>query len=196
MSAAPIDPALQRLHQLAWRPGAWMHETWWVRLDLEPWRRSYLNRPACRASLDRLIVARRSFPSRPLPGSLEADERLLVELEPRFPSLVTALGVIALACVDHLMLKPHREALAPHLGISACDQLLALHDGWDLHAIRLSPDVLAEAALSAGAHWWRRDANRSIAGRLLATLLPPDVEASAAPYGSAVEWIVKLARFL
>jgi hypothetical protein len=196
MSASPIDPAVQRLHQLAWRPGAWMHEAWWARLDLVPWRRVYVNRPTCRASVDRLIVARRRFPSRPLPGSLDADERLLIELEPRFPSLVTALGVVALACADHLMLKPHREALAPRLGISACDQLLALHDDWDLHAIRLPPDMLVEAALSAGARWWRRDANRSIAGSVLASLLPPDVEAPAAPYDSAVKWIVKLARFL
>jgi hypothetical protein len=167
-----------------------------VRLDLEPWRKSYLNRPACRASLDRLIITRRRFPSRPLPGSLCAGERLLVELEPRFPSLVTALGVVALACVDHLMLKPHRVALAPYLGIAACDQLLALHDGWDSQAIRLGPDVLPQAALSAGAHWWRRDTNRSIAGRLLASLLPPDAHAPAAPYGCAMEWTVKLARFL
>lgn len=196
MSASLIDPAVQRLHHLAWRPGAWMHEAWWGRLDLESWRSSYLNRPACRASLDRLIVARRRFPSQPLPGSLDADERLLVELEPRFPSLITALGVISLACVDHLMLKPYRDALAPLLGTRSCNQLLALHDGWDLHAIRLAPNVLAQAALSAGAHWWRRDANRCIAGKLLASLLPPDIEAPEAPYGCALEWAIKLARFL
>jgi hypothetical protein len=110
--------------------------------------------------------------------------------------LVTALGVIALACADHLMLKPHREALARQLDTQSCNQLLALYDCWDAHAVRLPPDMLADAAFSAGARWWCRDAHRNIAANVLASLLPPNDGQRLGAEGCAVEWVVKLSRFL
>ncbi len=195
---AIVDASLKRLHELAWRPGTWMHEAWWARFSLERWRASYLARPACRPSIDRLIVTRRALPCHSVPASLSDADRLLVELEPRLPALVTALGVIGLGCVDHLLLKSHREALAHHLDLKSCDQLLALHDGWNPGAARLSPAMLAATAFSAGARWWHRDAHRSVCAQLLAILLPPgnDTPDACANEGCAVDHIVKLSRFL
>jgi hypothetical protein len=192
-----IDPAVRRLHQLAWQPGAWMHYAWWRHLDLEPWRTSYLSCPACRPSIDRLIVARRGFPLQPLPGSLDGDGRRLIEVEPRWPALITALGVIALACVDHLLLRPHRQALAAHLDSRSCDQLLAICGSWNVQAVRLAPEALGNAALSAGTRWLRRDTHRSVAAAFLSTLLAPcDGAASDPPESCAIEWIITLSRFL
>ncbi|WP_181321908.1 type III secretion system domain-containing protein [Trinickia symbiotica] len=191
-----VDAGLRRLHELAWRPGAWMHEAWWSRLSLDGWRASYLARPACRPSIDRLIVRQRAFPSQPLPASLYGSDQLLIALERRLPALVTALGVVTLGCVDHLLLKSHREALANYLDLKSCDQLLALHDSWDTGAACLPPNELADIAFLAGARWWHRDAQRSVCARLLATLLPPDDDSPCVNEGCAVEHLVKLSRFL
>ncbi len=193
---AIVDAGLRRLHELAWRPGAWMHEAWWARLCLEPWRASYRARPACRPSIDRVIVMRRALPSQPIPASLSETDRLLLELEPRLPALVAALGVIALGCVEHLLLKCHREALMKYFDLDSCDRLLALHDNWDARAMCLSSSMLAETAFSAGVRWWNRDAHRSVCAQLLATLLPPGDDDLCASKGCAVERIVKLSRFL
>ncbi|MEX3956747.1 type III secretion system domain-containing protein [Trinickia sp. EG282A] len=191
-----VDRGVGRLHELAWRPGAWMHEAWWGRLSLDDWRASYLARPACRPSIDRLIVMRRAFPMQALPASLCSWDQLLIALEPRLPALVTALGVVALGCVDHLLLKSHREALANHLDLKSCDQLLALHDSWDAGAACLPPSRLAQMAFSVGARWWHRDAQRNVCARLLATLLPPGDDRPCTNEGCAVEHVVKLSRFL
>jgi hypothetical protein len=193
---AIVDARLKRLHELAWRPGAWMHEGWWTHLSLDNWHASYVTRPACRPSIDRLIVTRRAFPLQSLPAAISDADRLLVELEPRLPALVTALGVIALGCADHLLLKTHREALAHHLDLKSCDQLLALHNSWDTRAACLAPSELAGKALSAGARWWHRDSPRSVCVQLLATLLPPCGDRGCRIEGCAVDHIVKLSRFL
>jgi hypothetical protein len=177
-----------------------MHEAWWIHLELEPWRAIYRSRPACRPAIDKVIVARRSLPGQPLPGSLDANERRLVEIESRLPALIAALGVIALACADHLLLKPHRKALAAYLDIRSCDQLLAFHSDWNAHAVCLAPNDLARAALSSGARWWRRDAPRSTAATLLSTLLAPDGDPACdpphPPQRCAIERAIKLSRLL
>ncbi|BBE08744.1 Putative uncharacterized protein [Mycoavidus cysteinexigens] len=196
MTLAILPFGLQRLHQLAWQPGAWMHDSWWSKLDLARWHDIYRRHPACRSSIDALIIARRGFPACALPAKLEPQQQMLLELEPRWLALTIALGVIALGCPDHLMLKPYRQALAAQLGEHACDQLLALqHNGHGGPCID-SATPLVEAALNAGACWWARDMHHCIVAQLLTTRLPP-ASAPAQPVpGNAAHWLLKIARFL
>ncbi|MCX8565617.1 MAG: Type III secretion system subunit [Glomeribacter sp. 1016415] len=196
MTSAILPLGIQRLHQLGWQPGAWMHDSWWRKLELARWQDVYRRHPACRSSIDQLIIARRGFPAGALPGKLEPQQQVLLELEPRWIPLTIALGVIALSCPDHLMMKSYRQALAAQLGEHACDQLLAIQSNWrGVEGIESSMP-LVDAALDAGAGWWARDMHHCIVGQLLTTRLPP---ASAPVYpvpGNAAQWLLKIARFL
>lgn len=199
MSACAVDPVLQRMHELAWRPGASMHEAWWKHLSLEPWQAGYAGRPACRDPLDRLIVARRGYPSAPLDSEPDERSRALFALEPRFEALIVALGIVALACPEHLIMKAHRDALASCMGHQACDQLLAICRRWDAQAPVVAPAALVDAAFAAGAQWWQRDARRHVdlSAQLLGTLLPPPLDpGAAAPEDNAADWLLRLSRFL
>ncbi|WP_186448657.1 type III secretion system domain-containing protein [Burkholderia sp. MSMB617WGS] len=173
MSSMPFTPALQRLHRLGWQPGATMHDGWWPHLGLAAWRESYRRHPACRAAIDRLIVARRGFPRAPLPARLDDRQSALLSVEPRIEALIVALGVIALDCADHLLVTRYRTHLAGRIGERGCAQLLALHRGWSSPARVASPERLVDAATAAGVRWWRRDAGACVVATLLATRLPP-----------------------
>lgn len=173
MPSMPFTPALQRLHRLGWQPGATMHDGWWPHLGLAAWRESYRRHPACRAAIDRLIVARRGFPRAPLPARLDDRQSALLSVEPRIEALIVALGVIALDCADHLLVTRYRTHLAGRIGERGCAQLLALHRGWRSPARVASPERLVDAATAAGVRWWRRDAGACVVATLLATRLPP-----------------------
>lgn len=196
MTSTLLPFGIQRLHQLAWQPGAWMHDSWWCKLDLACWQDIYHRYPTCRSSIDQLIIKRRGFPAGALPSELEPQQQMLLELEPRWIPLIIALGVIALGCPDHLLLKPYRQALAAQLGEHACDQLLPLQPNWrGAEGIESSAPLVA-AALDAGARWWARDMHHCIVGQLLTTRLPP-ASAPAHPVpGNAAQWLRKIARFL
>ncbi|AJX33885.1 type III secretion system domain-containing protein [Burkholderia oklahomensis] len=173
MSAAPLTPELQRLHRLGWQPGAAMHDGWWPHLGLAAWRDSYRRHPACRAAIDQLIVARRGYPRAALPARLDERQRALLSVEPRIGALIVALGVIALDCADHLLVRQYRERLAARIGERGCAQLLALHRGWRSAARVAAPERIVDAATAAGARWWRRDAASCVVATLLASRLPP-----------------------
>lgn len=196
MTLPRLSPGIQRLHQLGWQPGTWMHDSWWSTLDLVRWHDIYRRHPACRPSIDRLIVARRGFPAAALPGKLEPQQQALLELEQRFVPLTIALGVIALDCPDHLVMKPYRQALAVPLGEHGCDQLLALQHSWRGGSGIESTTTLVEAALDAGACWWARDMQHCLVGQLLATRLPPSSALAHPVPGNAAHWLLKIARFL
>ncbi|KVD74106.1 hypothetical protein WS62_06420 [Burkholderia sp. ABCPW 14] len=173
MSAAPLTPELQRLHRLGWQPGAAMHDGWWPHLGLAAWRDSYRRHPACRAAIDRLIVVRRGYPCAALPARLDERQSALLSVEPRIGALIVALGVIALDCADHLLVRQYRERLAARIGERGCAQLLALHRGWRSVARVAAPERIVDAATAAGVRWWRRDAASCVVATLLASRLPP-----------------------
>jgi hypothetical protein len=202
MSAHAIAPAVSRLHALAWRPGAEMHAGWWAALGLAAWRDGYAH-PACRASIDRLIVARRGFPQAALPARLDAPQAALVALEPRLDALMIALGLLARGRADYLLAQPYRGLLAARVGEQGCAQLLALCRDRPARGPDLAPEQLVEAMRDAGQRWWHADASACVAVRLLSTVLPPLPSASPWPapppdnlHGRASDWLVKIGRFL
>ncbi|PMY64416.1 hypothetical protein C1Y31_17315 [Pseudomonas sp. FW305-25] len=196
MTQVTIDQSVQHLHQWGWQPGAWMHEGWWPHLGLAPWRTVYRSRPACRPSIDRLILRHRGITWTSLPAGLDARQRAMLALEPRLPQLVIALGVVALNCPDHLLIKDHRQALEPYLDERHCDHLLALHRGWSHTEPALPADTLSQAALHAGTRWWLRDVEQAPLNDLLTLRLPPVADALLAVRENATQWLTKLGRFL
>lgn len=205
MTPSAIAPAVSRLHALAWRPGADMHPGWWPALDLAAWRDSYAH-PACRASIDRLIVARRGFPQAALPPRLDASQAALVALEPRLDTLMVALGLLAHGRPDYLLVQPYRTLLAAQLGEQGCTQLLALCRDRPVRGPDLAPDQFLDALRGNGMRWWRADAAACVAARLLSTVLPPAPPSSSSPpwpaapadnqRGRASDWLVRMGRLL
>ncbi|MGY4818371.1 type III secretion system domain-containing protein [Pseudomonas chlororaphis subsp. piscium] len=196
MTLLAIDQGVQHLHQWGWKPGKWMHEGWWSHLGLAPWRAVYHSRPACRPSIDRLILRHRGITWTSLPAGLDARQRAMLALEPRWPQLVIALGVVALNCPDHLLLKDHRQALAPYLDERHCEQLLALHRGWSHTEPALPAEALSQAALHAGTRWWLRDVEPAPLSDLLSLRLPPVADALLSVRENAIHCLIKLGRFL
>ncbi|MBB6155186.1 hypothetical protein HDC30_002409 [Pseudomonas sp. JAI115] len=198
MSPELITPAVQHLHRLAYSPGSWMNDAWWAYLELDTWQHCYQRYAACRPAINRLIHQRRGPDWRPLPATLTLEQQSVLELEPRFVRLVTALGLVALNCPEHLLLKAHRQALMPVLDAPDCTQLLALHPDWNRTALALPVEGLALGALQAGAGWWRRDAAPCAVTHLLDLHLPPPGPGTPTPTPTdhAVHWFLKIGRFL
>ncbi|MBP5078563.1 hypothetical protein HUS84_32350, partial [Pseudomonas chlororaphis] len=152
--------------------------------------------PACRPSIDRLILRHRGITWTSLPACLDARQHAMLALEPRLPQLVIALGVVALNCPDHLLLKDHRQALEPYLDERHCEQLLALHRGWSPTEPALPAETLSQAALHAGTRWWLRDVEPAPLSDLLSLRLPPVADALLSVRENAIHWLIKLGRFL
>lgn len=192
-----ISAAVQRLHQLAWQPGKWMHERWWQHLDLAEWRDSYQRYPVCQHAIDRLIVANKGFPQHVLPGSLNEEETLIIMLESKLHRLMTAMGLVVLACQDYLLLGRYRRILAPQLGEHGCDQLLALYPNWNTEPASLSESELIDESTQIGVQWLSMQADNHIPSQALLTLLPPvEVPSSMPVLPPALPTLIKLARFL
>lgn len=198
--SADIANCVQRLHQLAWQPGAWLDGSWWRHLHLAEWKTLYDRHPSCRSPIDAVLVARRGFPREPIPAVLSTRQSALLALEPRLYELTTALGLIALDCPEYLLLRDSRQALSTHLGERACDQLFILHTGWHARPSLRETAELGSVALRAGAHWLSREAGDCAVSQGLLGLLPHSGDAKfhrpASTAASAQEWLVKLGRFL
>ncbi|WP_036665040.1 type III secretion system domain-containing protein [Paludibacterium yongneupense] len=186
--------ALLRAYQLAWRPGRWMHVEWWPWLKLAGWRDVYSRHPACRAEIDRLIIARRGFPRAPLPSALDASQQALLALEPRLPALLTALGLIGLDCRDYLLLGDYRRAVSSVLGPHGCGQLLILQSRWGAAAAEVEASALPAHALACGIAWLGEGGGQLL-WPLLSSLLPPSAAPVARP-GDAWATFRRLARWL
>lgn len=196
MNPVVLTPELQRLYQLAHTPGSWMNEAWWTHLGLAGWQESYERFTGCRASLDRLIAQRRAWHWSTLPARLSPLQQELLALESRFVRLITALGLVALNCADHLLHKSHRQALWPCLEAHHCNQLLGLHQGWSDSEAALPAAALADTALQAGARWWQRDLTPCPVTDVLALHLAPVSEGPGSPTDNAHHWLIKIGRFL
>ncbi|OHX19163.1 type III secretion system domain-containing protein [Chromobacterium sphagni] len=191
-----ISAELQRLHQLAWRAGTWMDQGWWHELDLSPWQQSYQHHPVCRPALDRLIAKRRNFPKTPMPASLTPRQQAMLALEPRLPRLLTALGLLAMECPDYLLLGSYRRPLAACLGERGCDQLLALSTFSSPRQPDLAPEQVAAAALDLGTRWWRSADPNCPVQASLSILLPPGPAEPMPVIGDAMQWLMRIGRFL
>lgn len=192
-----ISSHIQRLHHLAWQPGSWMQDDWWVKYDLDKWQESYRRYPACRASINQLIIKRRGFPTTALPGMLNPQQAALMMLEPRLLTLITALGLVALNCPDYLIMRSYRETLDTYLGNKACDQLLSLGTTWQTGPDDVTSETIVARALSEGMRWWQRDAHLCCVSMALSTLLPPiPVTPPFTAAGKASSWLIKISRFL
>jgi len=191
-----IDARIDRLHRLAWQPGASMHDAWWPRLGLGDWRFVYRGTPSCRPAVDAAIVARRGFPTRPLPAALPARSAALLELAPQWTRYITALGLVMLDCPEHLLLGENRKALAHVLDERDCEQLLAILGQWSTEHAPEPATRLADAALDAGARWWARDTGADMTCLLLTTLLAPVEPVGDMPRSLAADWMIRIARYL
>ncbi|MCU1748813.1 type III secretion system domain-containing protein [Pseudomonas sp. 6D_7.1_Bac1] len=196
MTVTSISNSVQRLHQLGWQPGAWMHDDWWTQRELAQWQTSYQRYPACRPGIDKLILQHHGFELAALPGALNTQQQVLLSLEPRFTQLIIALGVIALNCPDHLLMKACRQALMPHIDERDCDQLLALHHGWSRSEHAVPADTLTNTALGIGTRWWLRDASDCPVSRMLAMQLPRITDKAIAIPENAVNGLIRIGRFL
>ncbi|HBO5145140.1 TPA: hypothetical protein L4W69_005677 [Pseudomonas aeruginosa] len=201
--SGPLDKAVKRLHQLAWQPGAWLDTSWWSSLGLADWEALYARHVSCRPAIDATLVTRRGYPDGPLPGSLSTRQSALLALEPRLVTLTTALGLIALDCPEYLLLRECRQALSPRLDDRACEQLFALHQGWNAMPTIKEYASLNETALQAGSEWLTRQAGSCAVIHALLGLLPCAKRSDQhsyrpAPAGtlSAQDWLIKIGRFL
>ncbi|QLL13462.1 type III secretion system domain-containing protein [Pseudomonas chlororaphis] len=201
--SGPLHKEVKRLHRLAWQPGAWLDTSWWSSLGLADWEALYARHVSCRPAIDAALVARRGYPDGPLPGSLNARQTALLALEPRLVTLTTALGLIALDCPEYLLLREHRQALSPRLGDRACEQLFALHRGWNALPAIENNASLNETVLQAGTQWLTRQAGSCAVTHALLGLLPFATNSVSDSHGpkpsgtaSAQDWLIKIGRFL
>ncbi|MGF6812909.1 hypothetical protein OKW30_008126 [Paraburkholderia sp. Clong3] len=194
----PIDPWLARLYQLAWKPGEWMDAQWWSTLGLSAWQDTYAARASCRPAVDAAIVKRRGFPDAVLPASLMPSQKQLIQLEPHLLMRVTALGLSGLNCQAYLLLGEYRRVLAPVLGASACDQLMALPAPRGARPIEgIEPEHLVGRAAALGHAWLGKQLEGCPVWRALEMRLPPAAPlACDVPSDPAMSTLNRLERFL
>lgn len=171
--SAELCPIVHRVHALAWRPGAHLHDGWWRKLDLDGWQDDYRTHPGCRRALDALIVQRRAFPVAPLPAAMSESQARLIRLEPRLPALLVALGFYTLRAPELLLLGEYRRALAAVLGDPACEQLATLVPGGGGRVTAAAPDHFHLQLLELGCAWMQRDLGACPAWQALAICFPP-----------------------
>jgi len=193
---AVITAPLQRLHQLSWQAGEWMDEGWWQALSLTPWQHCYQRYPASRGRLNHLIARRCRETLSPLPASLSAQQLQLLSLEEQLPRLCTALGLLAIACPDYLLLGEYRRQLSLSLGERGCDQLLVLGSFTTPPLGMLTAEQLPAAAQARGIGWLRSAAQQCPVIAALQMVLPPAEVASEPQLGSPVPWLLRIGRFL
>lgn len=191
-----ISSSLQRLHQLAWQAGEWMHQGWWHALSLTHWQHSYHRHSACRSLLNQLIAQRRRFPLNPLPLELTSQQQQLLALEPRLLHLCTALGLLAMACPDYLLLGKYRRQLSVSLGEYGCDQLLTLGTFLSPESATLAPEALSEAAQKLGIRWLQNEADACPVVAAMQIVLPPVDRAVLPVLESPVPLLLRIGRFL
>ncbi|CAI8807475.1 type III secretion system domain-containing protein [Pseudomonas zeae] len=196
MTSIAITPTLQRMHQLAFNPGSWMHDAWWTQLELTSWQDCYQRHASCRAAIDRLIRKRSALDGITLPGRLTSHQKVLMDMERDFGRFIAALGLIALNNPAHLLLKEHRQALSFLLEAQHCNQLLGLYQGWSDTSLPVAASEFPDRALQVGMNWWLRDADSDPVTHLLSLRLPPPKQVPLLPADHAHPWLLKIGRFL
>lgn len=202
------DACLRRLHRLAWCPGQWMSEAWWVRFDLGEWSSVYGRHPGCRAPLDALIAARRGFPAGPLPAQLSPISRSLLRIDTqRLPKLIAALGLVHGGNADWFLFTRWRQALEAAFTPSECDQLrffCSIRRPPETSSTDWGPDLQPATVIGRarriGYDWLDGHLHDDPAWRALEIVLPePPVisqQDSGAWSNRALDWLFRLERFL
>lgn len=196
-----LCPAVQRLHTLAWRPGAVMHPGWWAYLGLAAWQDDYARHPGCQRALDALIVQRRGFPDAALPAALSDEQKRLLAMEGRLPLLVVALGLVAARLPELLLLGSYRRQLVPILGEAGCDQLAALVPEPNGQGAGPPGEPLGAWLAELGRNWLDRTLPGSLLWQALSVTLPPPqpslcAPSVTAPAGLALPVLFRLERLL
>lgn len=218
-----INAEITRLHQLAWRPGAFMHRQWWLSLELVAWRPYYwadqttageaLGEPCqaveralsfqqlqapLRQAVDQLICQKRHFPLAPLPAMLSTDQQQLLALESRLGKLLVAVGLQLLGSPDYLLRGHYRRVLAPLLGWQALDQLWALWRRGDQPAL-LPVEKLVIQAQQCAYQTIDTYLTQDPIWQALAVILPPPLPVStpaAVILDNPLTLLFRIARFL
>ncbi|VVE74883.1 hypothetical protein PCA31118_04856 [Pandoraea captiosa] len=139
------------LARLIWQPGRHMDDGWWDVFGMAPWRAVYRQRPACRASVDRLVIEQRGWPAPEQyadcrPADSEA-ARVALHLMPSLRRVAVAYGLRTLGCPDYLLLGVYRRALSGWLDAWQCDRLLLMRRDWPSKAA-LAPEAIGSAAMT------------------------------------------------
>ena len=184
-----MNPALRRLYALWHQPGQEMDVAWWETLSLPTWREAYEQQPLVRPPLDALIAKQLGHTGQVPTLSTNATELLKDDL--RRHTLCLALGLWALRCPDHLLLKPYREVLANQLAPRAMSQLQALLPQAHSHT-ELAPDELPSVACELGVAWLANAADPAL--RLCRLLWAPSPR--PAPELPLEPVLLKLMRWL
>ncbi|WP_167362671.1 type III secretion system domain-containing protein [Pandoraea faecigallinarum] len=128
-----------------------MDDGWWDAFGLAAWRASYRKHPACRASVDRLLIERRGWPDATRPGdcapAMSDAAHAMLRSVANLRRMAIAYGLRSFGCPDYLLLGNYRRALSPWLDAWQCDRLLLTRQDWpEIRA--LSPDAIVSAALA------------------------------------------------
>ncbi len=209
-----IEPDTARFYTLIWRPGAWMHLTWWKTLELDVWQPVYRTVPHCRRWIDQAIVMRRKFPETVALCALTPLEWHVFSLSERLPALLLALGLLRLAQPEYWMLKTYLEAIHPYLDAVSCAQLNMLSTARPpagfyargTQAALIKPEQLIEvawmhgAAALVGALSNRQTAHSNHTLRALEILFAPGTfntePLNKTPALFGLKMLFRLARFL
>ncbi|MBF0035737.1 hypothetical protein HAX39_24555 [Citrobacter freundii] len=137
------------LYHLFIRPGYHLHQDHWQLTSLADWREDYLARPGMRPVIDRQLRKMLAWRWPAEGGHLTHKQREWMSWLPELPRLLTALGLVHLACPEYLLRKDYRDSLASVLCPQTLNQLLGLWQAQSCPPVMM-PDVLADGALRTG----------------------------------------------
>ncbi|MDM8359423.1 type III secretion system domain-containing protein [Pandoraea communis] len=144
------DGTVAHLARLIWQPGLHMDDGWWRKFDMMSWRETYRQHAACRAHVDRLLIARRGWPGMAAHDCAPPESdgaHAVLRLMPSLRRVSLAYGLRALGCPDYLLLGTYRRALSSWLDAWQCDRLLLTRREWPARSV-FSPGEIVEAALA------------------------------------------------
>lgn len=192
-----IGAEQQRLHDLFWRPGQWMHPSWWEQLELSQWQLVYQQSVACRPLIDQIIIQRKGLPMSPIPRDLDAYQCQFLALETQLMKLFIAMGLLVLASPDYLLFGHYRRHLVEIFGERGCEQLLAIGVFQNSSSQCLySEDDFIMKAQEIGLSWWYSEKNNCIVYQALGTLFPIQPAKEVPHLGSIIPWLLRVGRFL
>ncbi|MBE8167777.1 MAG: hypothetical protein HAW66_05390 [Shewanella sp.] len=202
---------LRKYYEFVWHPADQMHPTWWEKLGLKQWKSCFRTSPVLSERIETLIVKRMGIVKEPLPLTLSDNDKFLLSIKERLPSLMVILGIFCMNCPEYLSLKEYRTALADLLTEEQIQQAWALWpqrptaeqkeslDKQSVDKLIINAQVIALLMLN-------KEMKDDKIWRALAMTLPISVngddEASIAEYQSSISvlnlkrWLLRLERML
>ncbi|QLK63771.1 hypothetical protein GE278_23500 (plasmid) [Enterobacteriaceae bacterium Kacie_13] len=124
------DKSLQSVHRLLWQPGQALHPSWWAYWGMEDLMKIYPQLSLSgQRDIDGQIALHRCLPDW-RPGQLSERQAQLVQLQPKLPLLLTALGLVAMKCSGYVWLRRYRHELQQTFSEQQLSQISVLmHEG-------------------------------------------------------------------